>query len=99
MRNGAHATVCGIGKVNQDLTLGKVVQLKNMQCVPSIINNLISGPFLCRDDYKLVFYSNKCIISKYRTIIDKGYKSGNLFHLSLSDACFKSINHVSYNRE
>jgi hypothetical protein len=46
MRNGAHATVCGIGKVNQDLTLGKVVQLKNMQRVPSIINNLISGPFL-----------------------------------------------------
>jgi hypothetical protein len=33
------------------------VQLKNMQHVPTIKKNLVSGSLLCRDGYKLVFES------------------------------------------
>jgi hypothetical protein len=47
------------------------VLLKNVQHVPSIKKNLVSGLLLCRDDYKLVFESNKCILSKYRTFVGK----------------------------
>jgi hypothetical protein len=36
MENGSHAYVCGVGTVNLKLTSGKIVQLKNVQHVPSI---------------------------------------------------------------
>ena len=70
-----------------------------MQHVPSIRKNLISGSLLCRDGFKLVFESNKCILSKYRTFVGKGYESGGLFRLSLTDACVNSVNHVSQDNE
>jgi hypothetical protein len=54
MGNGAHASVCGVGTVDLKLTSGKTVQLKNVQHIPSIRKNLISGSLLCRDGYKLV---------------------------------------------
>jgi hypothetical protein len=60
---------------------------------------LISGSLLCRDGYKLVFESNKCVVSKYGTFVGKGYESGGLFRLSLVDTCFKSVNHVVSNVE
>jgi hypothetical protein len=41
MGNGSHASVHGM--VDLKLTLGKIVQLKNMHHVPSINKNLISG--------------------------------------------------------
>jgi hypothetical protein len=65
-----------------------------MQHVPSIKKNLVSGSLLCRDGYKLVFESNKCILSKHGTFVRKGYDSGGLFHLSLHDVCNKSVNNV-----
>jgi hypothetical protein len=46
-----------------------------------------------------VFESNKCILSKYETFVGKGYESGGLFRLSLTDACFNSVNHVSHDNE
>jgi hypothetical protein len=66
---------------------------------PSINTNLISGSVLCRDGYKLVFKSNKCVDSKYVTFVGKGYESGGLFRLSLVDTCFKSMNNVVNNVE
>ena len=42
-----------------------------------------------------MFESNKCILSKYVTFVHKGYESGRLFSLSLTDACVKSVNNVS----
>jgi hypothetical protein len=47
------------------------------------------------DGYKLVFESNMCILSKYKTFVGKGYESGGFFRLSITDACFNSMNHVS----
>jgi hypothetical protein len=90
MGNGAHVAVRGVGTVDLKLTSGKTVQLKNVQHVPSIRKNLIS-----RDGYKLVFESNKCILSKYGTFVGKGYESRGMFRLSLTDACVKFVNNVS----
>ena len=69
------------------------MQLKNVQYVPTIKKNLVSGSLLCRDGFKLVFESNKCILSKFDTFVGKGYESGGLFRLSLTDVC----NKVAYN--
>ena len=99
MGNGARAAVCGVGTVDLKLTSRKTVQLKNVQHAPSIRKNLISRSLFCRDGYKLVFESNNCILSKYGTFVGKDYKSGGLFRLSLSDACFNSVNHGSHDSE
>jgi hypothetical protein len=94
MGNGARAAIRGVGTVDLKLTLGKTVQH-----VPLIRRNLIIGSLLCHDGYKLVFESNKCVLSKYGIFVGKGYESGGLFRLSLNDACVKSVNHVSQDNE
>jgi hypothetical protein len=83
MGNGAHARVLGAGMVTLKFSSGKTIQFKNVQHVPTIKKNLVSGSLLCRDGFKLVFESNKCIISKFGTFVGKGYDSGGLFHFSL----------------
>ena len=65
MGNGSHASVRGVGTVDLKFTSGKIVQLKNVQHVPSINKNLVSGSLLCKEGFKLVFESNKVVISKY----------------------------------
>jgi hypothetical protein len=42
MGNGSHASVRGIGMVDMKFTSGKIVQLKNVQHVPTIRKNLVS---------------------------------------------------------
>jgi hypothetical protein len=99
MGNRAHAFVRGVGTVDLKLTSGKTVQLKNVQHVPSIRKNLISGSLLFRDSYELVFESNKCDLSKFGTFIGKGYESGGLFRLSLCENNVKYVNHVNNHDE
>ena len=94
IRNGSHARVLGVGMVILKLTSGKTVQLKNMQHVPTIKKNLVSGSLMCRDDYKLVFGSNKCILSKSRMFVEKGYDNGGLFCLCLSEDYNKVVNNI-----
>jgi hypothetical protein len=96
MGNESHARVLSVGTIILKFTSGKTVLLKNVH-VPSIKKNLVSGSLLCRDGYKLVFESNKCILSKYVTFVEKGYDSGCLFRLSLHDMCNKSVNNVISN--
>jgi hypothetical protein len=96
MDNGSRAAVHGVGRVDLKLTSEKTLSLKNVQHVPGINMNLISGSLLCRDDFKLVFESNKFIVSKFGMFIGKGYNSGGLFHLSVIDDCNNVANLVSY---
>jgi hypothetical protein len=94
MGNGSHASIHGVGTVDLKLTPGKIVQLKNMQHVPSINKNLVSGSLLCRDSFKVVLESNKFVVLKYRQFIGKGYVCGGLFHFLVSDCCNKSVNNI-----
>jgi hypothetical protein len=95
MENGSHARVLGIGTINLKLTSKKTTRLKNVQHVSIIKKNLVSGSLLCRDDFKLVFESNKYVLSKYGNFVDKGYKNGGLFHLSLSENCNNIGNNIT----
>jgi hypothetical protein len=66
-----------------------------VQHVPSIKKNLVSGSLLCRDGFKIMLESDKCLLSKYGTFVGKSYVSGGLFRLSLlDDACKKVVNIV-----
>jgi len=76
MGNGLHASVLGVGSVDLKFTSGKIVRLKNRQHALSIKKNLVSGSLLCRDGFKLVFQSNKVVISRYDQFIGKGYENG-----------------------
>jgi hypothetical protein len=95
MGNGSREHVLGVGTVNIKFTLGKTVLLKQVQYVPSIKKNLVSGSLLCRDGFKIMLDLNKWILSKYETFAGKGYVSRGLFRLSLlDDACNKVVNNV-----
>lgn len=94
MGNGSHATVRGVGTIDLKFTSGKIVQLRNVQHVPTMNKNLVSGSLLWRDGFKLVLESNKVVVSKFGQFIGKGYECGGLFRFSLSDFCNKSVNHI-----
>jgi hypothetical protein len=72
MENGSRASIHGVGTVDLKLTSGKMVQLKNVQHVPSIKKNLVCGSLLCRDSFKVVLESNKFVMSKLGQFIGKG---------------------------
>jgi hypothetical protein len=48
MGNGSHASVHGVGTVDLKFTSGKIVQLKNVQHVPTIRKNLVSISILIK---------------------------------------------------
>jgi len=90
MGNGVPAAVRGTGQVYLKLTSGKTLVLKDVLYVPSMSRNLISVSLLCRQGLKLVFESNKVVLSKFGTFVGKSYESGGLFRLSVLN------NHSSY---
>ena len=94
MGNGSHASVLGTGTVDLKFTSRKIVQLKNVQHVPSMKKNLVSGTLLLRDGFKVVLESNKVVVSKHGQFIGKGYECGDLFRFFLSDFSNKSVNHI-----
>jgi hypothetical protein len=94
MGNGTHASIRGVDTVDLKFTSGKIMQLRNVQHVPTMNKNLVSGSLLCRDGFKIILESNKVVISKHRQFIEKGYVCGGLFRFSLSDFCNKSVNHI-----
>jgi hypothetical protein len=94
MGNGSHAFVHGVGTVGLKFTSRKIVQLRNVQHVPSMNKNLVSGSLLCRDGFKVGLESNKVVVSKHGQFIGKGYECGGLFRFSLSNFCSKSMNHI-----
>ncbi|WVZ71732.1 LOW QUALITY PROTEIN: hypothetical protein U9M48_020279 [Paspalum notatum var. saurae] len=94
MGNGSAVSVLGTGTVDLKFTLRKIVQLKNVQHVPSMNKNLVSGSLLLRDGFKVVLESNKIVVSRHGLFIGKVYVSGGLFRLSLSDFSNKCVNHI-----
>ena len=83
--NGSHASIFGVGMIDLKFTSGKIVQLKNVQHVPTVNKNLLSGSLPCKDGFKVVLESNKLVMSKHGQFIGKGYNGRGLFCLSLAD--------------
>ena len=80
------AMIKGFGQVDLKFTSGNVLALNEVQLVQNIRRNLVSGSLLIQVGYKLVFESNKVIITKFGSFIGRGYLCDGLFKLNIVDA-------------
>ncbi|KZV25134.1 hypothetical protein F511_42831 [Dorcoceras hygrometricum] len=83
MGNSASSDVAGIGKVVLKMTSRKELALIDVLHVSEIRKNLVSGSALVKADFRLVFESNKFILSKNGVFIGKGYLEDNLFKMNV----------------
>nr|GEY98731.1 Pol polyprotein [Tanacetum cinerariifolium] len=83
MGNGTSSKIKGKGKVILKLTSGKDLVISNVLHVPNITKNLISGPILSNNGFKLVTESDKFVITKSGVYVGKGYLNEGLYKLSV----------------
>lgn len=83
MGNQASSEVVGYGTVVLRLSSGKNLTLGEVLHVPDIRKNLVSGSVLVKRGFRLVFESDKFILSKFGMFLGKGYLSEGLFKLSV----------------
>ncbi|TYH19396.1 hypothetical protein ES288_A05G348400v1 [Gossypium darwinii] len=79
MGNSSNSEVLGKGKILLKLTSGKILALNNVLCVHALRRNLISCGLLNKKNIKLVFESEKLVLSHNGNYIRKGFLSGRLF--------------------
>ena len=83
MGNSSTSKVEGKGKIILKMTSGKELTLTNVLHVPEIRKNLISGSLLSKNGFKMVFESDKFVLSKGGMYVGKGYLSKGLFKLNV----------------
>ncbi|GKA04736.1 septin and tuftelin-interacting protein 1 homolog 1 [Tanacetum coccineum] len=83
MGNGTVSKIEGKRKVILKLTSGKDLLLSNVLHVPNITKNLISRPILSNKGFKLMFESDKFIITKGGVYAGKDYLDEALYKLTL----------------
>nr|GEW82785.1 zinc finger, CCHC-type [Tanacetum cinerariifolium] len=94
---GNHSTVQvkGKGKIDLVFTSGNTLTLKNVLHVPDVRKNLVSGSFLNKFGFKLVFEYDKFIISNGGKFFGKGYHTSEMFKLNIKDVVNSSVNDVN----
>ena len=65
------------------MTSGKELTLNDVLHVPEIRKNLVSGSLLSKKGFRLVFESNKYILTKSGIYVGKGYMSNGLFKMNV----------------
>ncbi|CAH9133608.1 unnamed protein product, partial [Cuscuta epithymum] len=83
MGNSVHSAVEGVGKVVLKITSGKELTLNQVLFVPEIRKNLISGSLLNKHGFRMVFESDKLVLSKSGMYVGKGYACDGLFKLNV----------------
>ena len=83
MGNSSTSNVEGKGNMMLKFTSGNVVTLTDVLHVPEIRKNLVSGPILSKKGFKLVFESDKFILTKAGMYVGKGYLAEGLFKLNV----------------
>ncbi|GJX21493.1 pol polyprotein [Tanacetum coccineum] len=81
--NRTASKIEGKGKVILKLTSRKDLVLSDVLHVPNITKNLIYGSILSNKGFKLVFESDKFVITKCGVYVRKGYLDEGLFKLSV----------------
>ncbi|KAL2471821.1 Retrovirus-related Pol polyprotein from transposon TNT 1-94 [Abeliophyllum distichum] len=66
MENFSSSKVEGQGNMTLEMTSGKELVLNNVLHVPNIQRNLVSGSLLSKNGIKLVFVSDKFVLTKNR---------------------------------
>ncbi|XP_075475893.1 uncharacterized protein LOC142514930 [Primulina tabacum] len=83
MGNSATSEIKGQGKVVLKMTSGKELTLNNVLYVPDIRKNLVSGSLLNKHGFRIVFESDKVVLSKNGMFVGKGYVCNGLFKLNV----------------
>ncbi|GKF72790.1 zinc finger, CCHC-type containing protein, partial [Tanacetum coccineum] len=95
MGNHSTAEVKGKGKIDLVFTSSNTLTLKDVLHVPDVHKNLVSRSLLNKFGFKLVFESNKFIISKGGKFVGKGYHAGGMFKLNIIEVVNSSVNDVN----
>ena len=83
MGNSSISKVVGKGKVILKMTSGKKLTLNDLLHVPDIRKNLGSCSLLNKNGFKLVFESDKFVLTKNGVYVGKGYISNGLFKINI----------------
>ncbi|KAL0315721.1 UNVERIFIED_CONTAM: Retrovirus-related Pol polyprotein from transposon TNT 1-94 [Sesamum radiatum] len=83
MGNSATSNIVGIGNVVLKMTSGKELTLIDVLHVPDIRKNLVSGSLLVKSGFRLVFESNKFVLTENSHFIGKGYVEKGLFKMNI----------------
>ena len=65
------------------MTSGKELTLNNVMYVPDIRKNLASGSLLNKHGFRMVFESDKFVLTKNGLFVGKGYECGGMFKLNV----------------
>ena len=84
MGNGSMTHVLGEGQVKLELSSGNFLILDKVYHISDIRKNLISTSLLVQQGYKVVFESNRIVITSHCVFIGKCYICESLFQLSLT---------------
>ena len=79
------------------MTFGKIVTLINVLHVPDVRKNIVSDSLLRKNGFKLVFVSDKFVLSKNEMYVGNGYLSDGLFKLNVMTVVTKdNLNKVAF---
>ena len=65
------------------MTSGKELPLNDVLHVPEIRKNIVSGSLLSKKGFRLVFESEKFVLTKSRIYVGRGYMSDGLFKINV----------------
>ena len=83
MGNSSTSKVEGQGKVVFKMTSRKEFTLNNVLHVPDIRKNLVYGLLLNKNGFRLIFESDKFVLTKSGMYVGKGYLSEGLFKMNV----------------
>ena len=83
MGNSTTSKIKGIGKVILKMTSGKELTLNDVLHVPDICKNLVYSSLLSKNGFKMVFESNKFVLTKNGVYAGKGYLPNELFKMNV----------------
>ena len=83
------------GKVVLKMTYGKELTLTNVLYVPETRKNLVSSSLLNRHGFRMVFESDKFVLSKSGMYVGKGYMSDDMWKFNVMTIVKSNMNKAS----
>ena len=91
----ATSKIKGHGKVVLNMTSGKELTMTDVLYVPKIHKNLVFGSLLNGHGFRLVFESDKFVLSKSKMYVGKGYMSDGMWKLNVMTIIKSNMNKAS----
>ena len=83
MINLANSKIEGMGKLILKMTSGKELTLNDVLHVLDICKNLVFGSLLSKNGFKMVFESNKFVLTKNGVYVGRRYVENKLFKMNV----------------